>query len=61
MRIENTIDWVQSLPGMCQVRPSLYAWMKPIESAPRTAPGQVADAAEHRRRERDQAELEAVS
>ena len=59
MRIENTIDCVQSLPGECHGRPSLNAWMKPMQSAPSTAPGQVADAAEHRRSEGDQAEREA--
>ena len=59
MRIAKTIDCVQSVPGECQRRPSLNAWMKPMQSAPSTAPGQVADAAEHGRGERDQAELEA--
>ena len=41
MRIEKTIDWVQSLPGVCQRSPSLNAWMKPMQSAPSTAPGRL--------------------
>jgi ABC-type uncharacterized transport system permease subunit len=41
IRIEKTIDSVQLLPGVCQVSPSLNAWMKPISSAPTTAPGRL--------------------
>ena len=37
MRIPNTIDRVQSPPGVPS-RPSLKAWTIPIISAPRTAP-----------------------
>ncbi len=59
MRIEKTIDSVQSLPGVCQVRPSLNAWMKPMHERAEHGAGQVADAAEHGGRERDQAEREA--
>src|SRR5581483_9929288 len=39
IRIENTIDSVQSEPGMCHGRPSFQAWMSPIVTAPSTAPG----------------------
>src|SRR5262249_34438873 len=41
IRIVNTIDSVQSEPGAFQSRPSLYAWMSPIRSAPSTAPGRL--------------------
>ena len=46
---------------MCHVSPSLNAWMKPIDERAEDGAGQVADAAEHGGRERDQAELEARS
>src|SRR5438105_3330118 len=39
IRIANTIDWVQSLPGACQDRPSLNCWISPMMIAPSTAPG----------------------
>ena len=29
------------VPGVCQVRPSLNAWMRPIRDRPRTAPGRL--------------------
>ena len=32
------IERVQSLPGVIQVRPSLKAWIRPIVTAPSTAP-----------------------
>src|SRR5438309_2015041 len=38
IRIEKTIDCVQSLPGECHVSPLLNDWISPIRSAPRTAP-----------------------
>ena len=60
IRIEKTIDSVQSEPGACQVRPSLKAWMQPDQDRAEHGAGQVADAAEHRRGERDQPELEAL-
>ena len=59
MRIEKTIDCVQSLPGECQRSPSLNAWMKPMQHRAEHGAGQVADPAEHGRGERDQPELEA--
>ena len=60
IRSPKTIDRVQSLPGVCQSRPSLNAWMSPIVSPPSKRAGEVPDTAEHGRRERDQAELEAL-
>src|ERR1700712_2892770 len=41
IRIENTIDCVQSEPGMCQGSPSFHVWMRPISTAPSTAPGRL--------------------
>src|SRR6185437_10882859 len=41
MRIEKTIVSVQSEPGECQLSPSLNAWISPISTAPRTAPGRL--------------------
>ena len=60
IRIEKTIDWVQSLPGECQVSPSLKAWMQPDQDRAEHGAGEVADAAEHRGGEGDQPELEAL-
>ena len=59
MRIAKTIDSVHAGPGEIHGRPSLNAWMKPISHAPSTAPGEVADAAEHGRGEGDQPDREA--
>ncbi len=59
MRIENTIDSVQSLPGACQSSPSLNAWMKPMQERAEHGAGQVADPAEHCGGECDQPEREA--
>ena len=57
IRIENTIDSVQSEPGACQLSPSLNAWMQADQDRAEHGAGQVADAAEHGGGERDQPEL----
>src|SRR5437763_833427 len=41
IRIANTIDCVQSLPGACHDSPSLNCWISPMMIAPRTAPGRL--------------------
>src|SRR5207248_169418 len=41
MRIEKTIDCVQSEPGKCHGSPSFHDWIRPISTAPRTAPGRL--------------------
>src|SRR4029453_3823534 len=41
MRMPNTIERVPRPPGAYPGRPSLKGWMKPIRSAPRTAPGRL--------------------
>ena len=58
IRIANTIDCVQSLPGACQVRVLLNDWIMPMQERAENGARQVADPAEHGGRERDQPELE---
>ena len=58
IRIAKTIERVQSPPGAFHERPSLNAWISPIRTPPRTAPGRLPIPPSDRGSEGDQAERE---